>query len=471
MDPQPIPRLHFLGAARNVTGSRYLIEHGTCRVLIDCGLYQERDLRSRNWDPFPVDPKTLDAVVLTHAHLDHVGYLPRLVASGFSGPVHGTGATLEIARIILEDSAHIQQEDAEFKRRRHERESRRGPYPEEALYTVEDAQRTCEHFVPHAYDAAFRIGPLEFTLHDAGHILGSAQIRITFPSGAATRSLLFSGDMGRWNTPILNDPTMHLLADYVVVESTYGTRVHPVTQEIDAQFEAVVNQTVARGGNILIPSFAVERTHEVLYHLNRLLLQDRIPNLMVFVDSPMAVSVTEVFRRHPENFDKEMTLLVEHGTSPFDFPSLQLVRTVEQSKAINRIKGSVIIIAGSGMCTGGRIKHHLANNIGRKSNTVLFVGYQAVGTLGRLIRDGAKKVRIHGYSRHIRARVETVSGLSGHADRNDLMRWLRGFESRPRTTFVTHGEEASALALADLIRTELGAEVLVPEFGASHELT
>ncbi len=458
-------KLSFLGAAQNVTGSRYLLEANGVRILVDCGLYQERDLRARNWDPFPVPPETLDAVLLTHAHLDHCGLLPKLVREGFKGKIYCTSATSEISQIVLLDSAKLQEEDAEFKRRRHEKEGRDGQYPEIPLYTVEDAEACFPLFSTVKYEELVQVADgIEATFHDAGHILGSSMIMVKLSRNGEQRKIIFSGDVGRWDKPILHDPTVFNEADYVLVESTYGDRTHEDAKDIDDMLSDIINSTKESGGNIAIPSFAVERSQEILYHLNELLIENRIPHLMVFVDSPMAVSVTEVFEHHPELFDEEMIELMHQRKSPFDFPSLKMVRTVEDSKAINYIKGTAIIIAGSGMCTGGRIKHHLVNNISRQESTILFVGYQAVGTLGRQIVNGAKEVRILGRTYPVNAKVVQMNGFSAHADRDELFRWLSGIGKPPRHLFVTHGEPDTARRFADFMRDKTGWEISVPEY-------
>ncbi len=458
-------RLAFLGAAQNVTGSAYLVERAGARVLVDCGMYQERELRGRNWQDFPVSPASLDCVLLTHAHLDHCGLLPKLVRDGFRGRVYCTRATAEIVPIMLLDSAKIQEEDARTKKRRHEREGRQGPFPEVPLYTSEDAQAVLPLLSGVGYGQPVTAGQgMQAVFHDAGHVLGSAMIELTAGSGGARRTIVFSGDIGKWGAPILPDPTLLDSADCVVTESTYGDRVHDPQRDIKETLAGVIAHTQRAGGNLIIPSFALERAQEILYHLSRLFLEGRIPPLMVFLDSPMASSVTEVFRRHSELFDEETREFFRQNGSPFDFPNLRLVKTVDESKTLNYIKGTTIIIAGSGMCTGGRIKHHLATNISRRESTILFVGYQAGDTLGRQIVSGAREVRILGQKHRIKATILQIGGFSAHADRDGLVRWLSGFRDAPSRVFVTHGEPQAAMSLADLVRTARSWEVTVPRY-------
>ncbi|MCJ7653856.1 MAG: MBL fold metallo-hydrolase [Dehalococcoidia bacterium] len=458
-------KLTFLGAAQSVTGSCYLVESGNFRFLVDCGLYQEREFRGRNWEPFPIPPETLDCVLLTHAHLDHSGLLPKLVREGFQGSIYCVAATAEIAEIMLLDSANIQEEDAEFKEKRHQKARRKGPYPEVPLYTIDDAKASFPLFSPVKYGKAISIGRgIEATFYDAGHVLGSSMIRVRIRQNGEDRTILFSGDICRWGKPILRDPTLFEEADYVIVESTYGDRLLEPLEDAASKLADVINTTVKSGGNIVIPSFALERSQEILYCLNEFLIEGRIPHLMVFIDSPMAISITGVFEHHPELFDKEMVKLMRQKKSPFDFLGLSLVRSAEASKAINRIKGTVIIIAGSGMCTGGRIKHHLVTNISRKESTILFVGYQAAGTLGREIVDGAKKARILGQHYPVRARVVQINGFSAHADRDGLLKWLLSLRKSPRRLFVTHGESSTSQHFASLVRDKTGWEVAVPEY-------
>jgi metallo-beta-lactamase family protein len=441
------------------------LEANNTRLLIDCGLYQERELRCRNWDAFAIPPHTLDAVLLTHAHIDHCGLIPKLVREGFRGRIYCTAATANIAQIILLDSAHLQEEDAEFKRKRHEREKRKAPFPEIPLYTIADARASFPQFTPVGYGEAVPLGEgVSASFHDAGHVLGSSMIKVEARQNGENRTILFSGDVGRWDKPILRDPSVFVETDYVVIESTYGNRLHEDSPDISDSLAQIINSTWKAGGNIVVPSFALQRTQEILYYLNELLNQDRIPHIMVFLDSPMAISITEVFQRHSELFDKKMSHMIRVKKSPFDFPGLRMVQTVDESKAINHIKGTVMIIAGSGMCTGGRIKHHLITNISRRESTILFVGYQAIGTLGRQIVDGAKKVRILGQHYPVRARIVQMQGFSAHADRDELFTWLSELKSPPKRVFVVHGEPEAARQFGEFVREKTGWPVAVPEY-------
>ena len=458
-------KLGFLGAAQNVTGSRHLLEANGTRVLVDCGLYQERQLRARNWDTFPVAAESINAVLLTHAHLDHCGLLPKLAREGFGGRIYCTTATAEIAKIILLDSAKIQEEDAEHKRKRHKKEGRKGPYPEVPLYTTEDAEACLPLFSPVQYRQSIKLGDgLEATFYDAGHVLGSSIIRAKVHQDGQERIILFSGDIGRPDRPIVCDATIFDRADYVLIESTYGDRVHKDTGDIEKSIGEVINSTIKAGGNIIVPSFALERSQEVLYYINELTLKNAVPRLKIFLDSPMASRITRVFQNHPEFFDEQMSKFVSRHESLFDMPGLKMAGTAVESKAINEIKETIMVIAGSGMCTGGRIKYHLINNISRSNNTIMFVGYQAAGTLGRQIVEGAKGVRILGRKYPVKARIVRINGFSAHADRDELLEWLRELEAAPRGVFVVHGESQSAKAFGDYVREQTGWNVSVPSY-------
>ena len=458
-------QLQFLGAAQNVTGSSYLLEVDNSKILVDCGLYQEREFTSRNWNPFPVDPKGIDAVLLTHAHLDHCGLLPKLTREGFAGKIICTRPTEEIVKIVLSDSARIQEEDARFKQKRHKRERRKGRYPEQALYGRRDAEKVFSLFQSVGYEELVTINKaISVTFHDAGHILGSSMVKVKAVSNGKQRTILFSGDVGRWNKPIIRDPSLIKEADYILGESTYGDRLHEASSDVKGKLCEIINSTVEKGGNVIIPSFAIERTQELMYFLSELLHEDRIPHLLTFVDSPMAINVTEVFKHHREYFDQEMLELIDNNESPLHFPSLVPTRRASESKAINRIKGSCIIIAGSGMCTGGRIKYHLASNISRPESTILFIGYQAQGTLGRQIVEGAERVRILGQIRRVKASIRRIDGFSAHADQSELLKWLSGFRAQPKKLFVVHGEQKAAELFAGLVRKNHNWNVSVPQY-------
>jgi len=458
-------KLKFLGAAQNVTGSRHLLEANGTKVLVDCGLYQERQFRERNWEPFTCPPESLDAVLLTHAHLDHCGLLPKLVKEGFKGRIYCTPATAEIAQIILLDSAHLQEEDAEYKRKRHKKEKRKSPRPIEPLYTTADAEACFPQFSSVNYKQTVEIGPgVEATFCDAGHVLGSSIIRVKVSQNGKDTSVIFSGDIGRPDRPIVHDPSIVEQADYILVESTYGDRVHEGPEDTKKLIAEVINSTIQAGGNIVVPSFALERSQELLYFINELLLQKAIPKLQVFLDSPMASRITKVFKKHSELYDEEMTEFVRRNRSPFEFPGLKMAGTSDESKAINSLRKSVMIIAGSGMCTGGRIKHHLVNNITKPENTIMFVGYQAVGTLGRRIVNGEKEVRILGQDYPVNARIARINGFSAHADKEELFEWLSELKRPPRKLFVVHGESESANAFGEYIREKTGWDVIVPAY-------
>ncbi|MFA5645301.1 MAG: MBL fold metallo-hydrolase [Candidatus Ratteibacteria bacterium] len=451
--------IQFLGACRNVTGSRFLLTTGKKKGLVDCGLYQERDFLSRNWEPFPTPPEELSFVLLTHAHLDHSGYLPRLVKEGFRGTIYATTPTIDIAKIAFEDAAKIYQEDIKKKELRHTKEGRVSKYPYEPLYTASDAQAVIPLFQKVEYDEPVLIDEnLSATFHNAGHILGSASIQLT--DTLTQKSAVFSGDLGRWNKPLLPDPYSYEKADMLFIESTYGDRNHENYEENDELLAHFITETHKNQGNIIIPSFAIERTQEIIYCLKKLLAQDRIPHLLTFVDSPMAAKVTDIFRKSPEYLREPLARL---GSSAFDFPLLHLIQSVEESKGINHLKGSVIIIAGSGMCNGGRVKHHLVTNIERSESTLLFVGYQAHGTLGREIVEGAKKVRIFGSHYHVKARIRSINGFSAHADRDELTQWISSFASPPQKIHLIHGENRALESFKEHLGT-LGFSPKIAEY-------
>lgn len=464
-------KLTFLGANRQVTGSRYCLEANGRRVMIDCGLVQERKYLERNWEPCAIDPTSFDALLITHAHIDHIGLVPKFVKDGFDAPVYATKPTVALADVMLRDSAKIQTEDAAYKQKRHRREGRRGRHPEVPLYVVDDVVKAMPLFRGVDYQVPISITDgITATWHDAGHILGSAMIEIAVTENGQRRTIVFSGDIGQPGKPLIQDPSYFEQADYVIMESTYGERDHGLEGDVEKQLEKIIRDTVGRGGNVVIPVFAVERAQELMYYISRLVHADRIPDIPVFLDSPMASDVTSIFRKHREWLDKETWELINSNEPPLQFPGLKITRSTEESMAINRLITPCIILAPAGMCNAGRIKHHLRLNIGRDESTILFVGHQASGTLGRRILDGEKEVRIHGRTRRVYARIRSIDGLSAHADRTGLIDWLSHLKTPPRQLFLTHGEEGASLALARTIKDRLGWEATVPEYGSSFDL-
>jgi metallo-beta-lactamase family protein len=465
-------KLHFLGANRQVTGSRYCLEVAGKEVMIDCGMFQERQFQQRNWDRCPLPIPGLDALLLTHAHIDHCGLIPRLVKEGFQAPIYATEPSVALADIVLRDAAGIQEEDIAYKLKRHQREHRKSPFPYEPLYTLNDVEQSMPLFQPSKYGQAIQVTPhVTARFFDAGHILGSAMIQLDVSETGQPTRIVFSGDIGQQNKPIVCDPSLLADADYVVMESTYGDRNHPHPGDTETQLATIVNETVARGGNIVIPTFAVERAQELVYHFGRLVRSGRIPQLPIFLDSPMAVDVTAVYPKFPGYCDEALLQMVRAHQAPFRFPSLNYVRTADESKQINNVKPPAIIMASSGMCNAGRIKHHLRHNLENPEATVLFVGHQGNGTLGRQIVDGAKRVRIYGQDFQVRARIAQIYGFSGHADHDGLMRWISSFQRPPRRVFLTHGEEQVALKLAAEIKEKLSYETYVPHYQEAVELS
>ncbi|MFH1039096.1 MAG: MBL fold metallo-hydrolase [PVC group bacterium] len=461
----------FLGATGSVTGSRFLVRNEEACVLIDCGLFQERELRSRNWDDFPVPPREIDAVVLTHAHIDHCGYLPKLVREGFGGKIFCTPPTAEVARVALLDSAKLHEEDAAYKKRRHGKEQRESPFPSVPLYTIQDAEAVMPHLetAPYAQPVEVSSG-MTAVFRDAGHIIGSSIVELGIGRGQRRNKLVFSGDLGRKNNPLLHNPEVIEGADYLFLESTYGDRNHESGAEAVGTLERVIVETAGKGGKVVIPTFAIERAQELLYFIKRLMENGKIPRLSGFIDSPMAIDITKIYMAFPEYLDGKNLAGSRPGESPFSFPLLQMTRSTEDSKAINRHRGSAIIMAGSGMCTGGRIKHHLVQNIACPESTILFVGYQARGTLGRIILERPGEVRILGAQHPVRARIEQINGFSAHAGRDELLDWVSGFTTRPKKLFVVHGEEQSSQALAATVRERFGWDTAVPEYLETYSL-
>jgi len=458
-------RLTFMGANRQVTGSRYCLEVNDSRLMIDCGLTQEREFLSRNWEPCPIAADTFQSMLLTHIHVDHSGLIPKFVREGFQGSIFATRPTADLAEIVLRDSAHIQEEDAAFKAKRHRREKRKGRFPEIPLYTTADAEQALNAFYPVDYHQPISVADgVDVVFHDAGHILGSAMLELRIQEDGKRRRLIFSGDIGQWGKPLIGDPSVFKEADYVVMESTYGDSNHEKSIDVETQMSEIIHRTVERGGNVVIPTFAIERAQELMYHIGRLVYADRIPDIPIILDSPMAVDVTEIFYKHRQYLDEETRQLTESGQPPLRYQGLRLVQSVEDSKALADLKEPCVIMSTAGMCNAGRIKHHLRNNIVRPECSILFVGYQAHGTLGRQIVEGSPQVRIHGDIHPVRASIERIDGLSAHADQSGLLRWLSNLQSAPRQIFLTHGEETGATSLAEKIRESHGWPVTIPNY-------
>ncbi len=455
-------RLQFLGGSQTVTGSKFLVDTGRTRFLVDCGMFQgSKELRLRNWGTLPVRPSTLDHIFITHAHVDHIGMLPVFVREGYAGPVWSTQETLELAEINLADAAHLLEEDARFANKQGFSKHK----PALPLYTLKDAQSVMPHLRPLSYDKQFDLSDgSSVRFHDAGHILGSAMLEAHFPIGKGKyTSILFSGDLGRYHALIDTDPSTIENAEYLVIESTYGNRMHP-QEAAPHELADFVNETVGRGGSLVVPAFAVGRTQILLYALRDLKAKGQIPDLPIFVDSPMAITVTELYCRHIEDMSPGARAVYDAtGKCPIMCPNLRFVHTPQESKELNDLREPCIIISASGMATGGRVLHHLKYRLPDARNTVLFVGFQANGTRGQILKDGAREIKIHGELIPVRAQIRAIEAYSRHADANEILRWLSGFRSAPKLTCVVHGEEEASTALAGRIRN-LGWRVKVPEY-------
>ncbi len=463
--------LEFHGAARGVTGSRHLLQANGHKILLDCGLFQgPRDETEKLNRRFGFDPKEIDAVVMSHAHIDHSGSLPSLVKGGFDGNIHATRATADLLTVMLRDSAKIQEHDIEYVNKR--RKKHHQP-PKEPLYSMEDAEEALAQLEAHRYHRPVPIVPgISATWFDAGHILGSSVVQLEITEGNETRTLVFSGDLGRKHLPILRDPETPPEADALIIESTYGDREHEPIEKADDDLSAVINRVFAEKAKLIIPAFAVGRTQDLVYAISRLIRSKRIPYCPIFVDSPLAVNVTDIFARHPECYDRETRRVLERTGDPFGFELLRYVRSVEESKALNEREGPLVIISASGMAEGGRVLHHLKNAIEDPKNMVLIVGYQAAHTLGRRLADRVEEVRIFGEPYPLRAEVKQLHEFSAHADRNELMEWVKGFKRLPRRAFVVHGEEPQSLAFAKRLREDGGiADVIVPHLHDQARLT
>lgn len=472
-------KITFLGATKTVTGSNFLVEAAGKKFLVDCGMYQgAAEDEWENSSPFAFDVQEIDFALLTHAHIDHSGRIPKLYNDGFRQEIYATKATCDLCSIMLPDSGHIQEMEIEWKNKKRKR---KGLPPEPPLYTAEDALKCLEIFKPVAYDQIIDIDDnLHVRFNDAGHMLGSAIIEIWAHENGKMTKVVFTGDLGNNDIPLLSSPTMIEDADYLVMESTYGGRFHNRNEDKAEMFLNVVSETLDKGGTVVIPSFAVGRTQEILYELNRLkdakqdeLFKEKYQTLMkakVYVDSPLAISATEVFRKNMNLFDEETQVLIKSGDNPLEFPGLEFTRTAEESRALNEKKEPAIIISASGMCEVGRIKHHLKHNLWNPNSTILFVGYQAPGTLGRKIVEGAKTVKIFGEEISVNANIEYIEGYSGHADQEWLLNFIYSFTQKPKTIFLVHGEPEGQMVLKQKIQGNTQIPVIIPEYGEEYEL-
>jgi metallo-beta-lactamase family protein len=457
-------KIHFLGATRTTTGSMYLLEVNGRRLLLECGLFQgHRDESIQRNCCFPFDPRQIDAVVLSHAHIDHAGNLPNLVKQGYAGPIHCTPATRDLCGIMLVDSAHIQKDDAAFvskKRARHKMP------PVEPLYAIADAEKAVRQLVAADYDRPFEpVDDVTVTFRDAGHILGAAQVVLDVREGERKFRWLFSGDIGRGGDEILRDPEPVENVDYLQIESTYGGREHAVRQDADADVCRLVSAALQKRGKVIIPSFSVGRTQQIVYVLHQLTLSGCLPRVPIFVDSPLSVNATEIYRKHTECFNDRIARFLRENANPFGMENLTYIREAEASKKLNDLKEPVIIISASGMCEAGRIRHHLKNNLGDAKNLVLFIGYCAEHTLGAQIRAGQSPVNIFGEPHAVRAQIASLDTYSGHADRNELKRYVEQITGDLKKICCIHGEESQCLAHAETLRQmKPRAEVLVPEY-------
>jgi metallo-beta-lactamase family protein len=459
--------LQFLGAAGTVTGSKILTDIGKTRFLVDCGMFQgSKEQRLLNWAPPPVTASSVDQILLTHAHIDHIGLLPIWVREGFRGPAWCTPSTLDLCRLSLIDAAHLQEEDARFANKKGFSKHK----PALPLYTIEDAQRALDHLRPIAYGQELALdSETKVEYLDAGHILGSAILSVRV-EGKNPLRIIFSGDLGRYNALILKDPTAMDAADYLVVESTYGNRVHPPEHTFE-EVCGIINETAKRGGSLVVPAFALGRTQTLLYVIRELKAKQMIPDLPVYVDSPMAIHVSELFGKYTADLDEDAKEVYRAtGKSPILAPNLHYARTKEESQEINSLRYPAIIISASGMATGGRILHHLKHRLPDSRNTVLFIGFQSNGTRGQLLKDGAKEIKIHGEMIPVRASVRSMESFSGHADCSEILRWLQTFKRPPKQTFIVHGEPGSSAALQERIRRVLGWSTHIPQYLETVEL-
>ena len=459
-------KIQFLGGERTVTGSCFYIRTSEIKALVDCGMFQGEDSYDINRAPFLFNPSEIDYLFLTHAHIDHSGLIPRLVKDGFRGKIVTTSATADLSELMLYDSAHIQKTDSEWHTKRAVMAGKEPVFP---LYTVDDVKASIPFFKKVSYGKIEHTGKgIKFRFLDAGHILGSGTLEVWFQDGRQEKKIVFSGDIGKKGNPILKDPSLAAEAEYVVMESTYGNRLHKGMPETIDELAEVIKGTFKKGGNVIIPAFAIGRTQDILYVLNRLVREGRLYNINIYIDSPLAEKATKTYLAHPECFDEEAQRILTAG-SVADSIRLRFTNSVDESIALNKIKSHAIIIAGSGMCEGGRIRHHLKHNLWRHECSIIFSGFQARGTLGRKIVDGAKTVRIFGEDIAVKAGIYTLGGFSAHADRKELLEWLSSFKDSPQV-FVVHGEEETSLQFSELIKERYGFVAHVPNKGEEYEL-
>jgi metallo-beta-lactamase family protein len=456
-------KVEFLGGVRTVTGSATLLEKDSLKWLVDCGMFQGgKEIEKRNDHTVSYHPKNLSFILLTHAHIDHSGLIPKLVREGFRGKVICTQATLDLCEVMLRDSGHIQETEAEWQNRKNRRSGGKGAAP---LYTVEDAERSLQFFSPIHYDEILSLTDgVKVRYQDAGHILGSAIIELWVEEGGKEKKLVFSGDLGNSGQPIVRDPAWIKEADLLWVESTYGNRLHKSREETVQELLKIIQEAVARRAKVIIPAFAVERTQNIIYTLGQFIRERLIPSLPVYIDSPLAISATEIFKKNSDCFDRETEEILLRGENPLDLPEVIYTRTTEESKAINEDEGPGIIVSASGMCDAGRIKHHLKHHLWREGSHIVFMGYQGEGTIGRRIVDGAKSVRLFGEEIAVKAHIHTLGGFSAHADQQGLLEWLSHFENQPVEIFVNHGEEKISIALSHLIRERFHVKTSVPQW-------
>lgn len=463
-------KLKFLGAAKTVTGSFAMVKTDKLTFAVDCGLFQgPKELKERNYGDFVIDPKSLDFLIITHAHIDHTGLIPKLCKKGFKGPIYCSHATRELAGILLPDAGHIQESEVERKNRKL---TRTGKKIIEPIYTAQDAINSLTQLRSVNTDEIIPLAPgVEIRMRDAGHILGSCIVEIWVEEEGVKTKLVFTGDLGNTDQPIIKDPTIIESADYLIIESTYGNRLHKNPSDRSQELKEIIEEAMARGGNLIIPAFAVERTQDLLYDLFKIFHRGELdPSIAIYIDSPLAIAATEIFLRHNELYDDETRSFVEKNENPLKLLNLKYSRSTEDSMRLNLIKSHTIIISASGMCDAGRIKHHLKHNLWRPESTVLFVGYQAQGTLGRRILEGEKMVTIHGEQVAVKAAIKSVDSYSAHADRNGLINWLKSFVNLPRTVFVVHGEEEGQVALSDFITQELKVPTIIPDWLDEYDL-